>query len=310
MSVITARDLVREYSPGRGLCGVSLAVERGECVALLGRNGSGKTTFSRLVAGLDRPDSGSLAVLGHDVHRGARGHLAAMGIVLETSAHWLELTGRANAHFVAQSYGLRDADLSVQLNRLLKQVSLADRADDPVSTYSFGMRRKLSILEALCHDPDLLLLDEPTAGIDEQFLIGFAGLVNDRSERGKTTCITGTDAEWFATVADRVVFLDQGRVVAEGTVDALIAEVAPLDEVQLTLAHLVEVPTAARKVEGVRSWEQNGSFVTVLTERDPTVVPRLLQAVTAEGAEVKSLNVSRSTLRDAFLARTGRSLAK
>lgn len=306
MTVIHAKGLVREYAPGRGVCGVSLAIEQGECVALLGRNGSGKSTLTRLLLGLERASAGRLDVFGRPVGKGSRHHLGRLGIALDTSVHWEALSGRANARFIARSYGMAGREIEARLDELFALADLGSQAHEPVATWSFGMRRKLSLVEALCHEPDLLVLDEPTTGVDAHFLVALADLIRRRSGSGKTTWIASNDPDWVAGVASRVVFLDAGRVTTEGTVAELVAEVSPLLEVRVTLAAVR--PIARFELPGLRSFEQDGVKLEALVERDRAAVPRLVEQIVAQGGEVQSVEVLGTTLREAFLLKTGRSL--
>lgn len=306
MPVVEAKDLVREYAAGRGVCGISLSVEAGECYALLGRNGSGKSTLTRLLLGLERPDGGELTVLGHPVPAAPRGHLSRLGAALDTSVHWEALSGWANAGFVARAYGMAEDAIRSRLGELFELADLASQADEPVSRWSFGMRRKLSLVEALCHQPELLVLDEPTAGVDEHFLVRLAERVRDRSAAGRTTWVAANDAEWLAGVATRVAFLDGGRLVAEGAVGELVGEVAPLREVQITLAAVAEVPRP--DLDGLRALSQEGTTLRALVEDDRALTPRLIEHVVAAGGQVQRVEVLRSTLREAFLLKTGEAL--
>ena len=302
-AAIEMRDLHREYAGGRGVRGVTLTVRAGECFALLGRNGSGKSTLNRLLLGLERPDRGEAVVLGCAVHRGERGHLRRIGVALETAAHWEMLSGWDNARFFAASYGLPRAEADRRLTELFEASGLAGQAKCPVATYSFGMRRKLALVQALCHEPELLMLDEPTAAVDAHFQVWLAEAIRARGRAGRTTWITGNEAEFMAGVADRVAFLEAGRVPAQGTVRELVAKVLPLRELRLTLTSVAPLPAPA--LPGVRSWRQEGAEITVLLEADDSLLPRVIEWAAAQGAPVQSAEMRRSTLRDAHLMACG-----
>ena len=304
--IVSARDLRRQYGPGRGVCGVSLDVAPGECFALLGRNGSGKTTLTRLLLALERPDSGSLTVCGESVSGGGRAHLWKVGAVLDKSVHYEVLSGWQNAWFVGRAFAVSGDELPGRLRALFDLAELTPRAHDPVGEYSYGMRRKLNFVEALCHEPDLLVLDEPTAGVDVQFLLALTQLVRTRSDAGRTTWVSSNDPDWVAGVATRVGFIDDGRIIAEGTVDELVAEVSPLREVRVRIAGTV--PVAVPELEGMRSFSQTGAEIRALLEKDGLLVPRLVESIVSAGADVLSVEVLQSSLRDAFLLKTGKAL--
>ena len=308
---IHAVDLVREYAPERGVCGIDLEVGWGECFALLGRNGSGKSTLTRLLIGMEKQDRGEITVSGRsvaDLSPGERvGHLRELGISLDTSIHWKKLTGATNAWFVAHSYRMSRSKIDDRLKALFDTASIADQADDSVGNYSFGMRRKLSILEALVHEPKILVLDEPTSGVDAHFAERLAEIIGERSANGLTTWIASNDPDWVAGVAGRVAFVEKGKISAIGTVPELLAEVAPYQEIQVAIEspHPVASPDDAR----IKTYTQNDDKITVVAEEDPMLIPNIMEWIISQNARITSVQVRRSSLRDAFLLKTGEELS-
>ena len=307
MNAVEARELVREYKPGRGICGVTFSVTGGECFGLLGRNGSGKSTLARLILGLEKPRSGYLSVLGCEKDGGSpRSSLMRIGAALDASIHWDELSGLQNAYFAARVYGMGRHQAERRLEELFELAGLGDRADEPVRTYSFGMRRKLSLIQALCHEPDLLVLDEPTTGVDAHFLLILADLVRSRSGAGRTTWISGNDAEWIGGVAHRAAFLDSGKIAAMGTVEDLIKEVSPFQVVVTRLSKPAFIPRP--ETGGLRSFEQSGETIRAILEPEPMLVPEIMNWIVSRGGEIGSVEVRKTTLKDVFLFKTGRAL--
>jgi len=306
VACIDITNIVCEYAPGRGVCNVSLSVEEGECCALLGKNGSGKSTLTRLLLGLERPQSGRIAVFGSAVSEGSRNHLTRAGAVLDTSVHWDNLSGYDNAYFVARSYGLSNALVKERLSIYLQAADLQEWADQPVVGYSYGMRRKLSIVQALCHEPDLLIMDEPTAGVDAHFLTRLAKMVQDRSLRGRTTWIAGNDPEWVSGVAAKVFFLDRGSIVAKGSVDDLVGEIGTFSEVRILLEGYTQI--APPPFPWVRSFVREGRMVTVFLERETSLIPELVEWIVSQGGSIIRLETIGGTLRDAFLLKTGKTI--
>ena len=307
MNVLEARALVREYKPGRGVCGVTFSVKAGECFGLLGRNGSGKSTLARLILGLENPDAGYLSVLGCGTDGGGpAARLSRIGAALDLSVHWEELSGWQNAYFSARVYGMGRHSANRRLEELFELAGLGDRADEPVRTYSFGMRRKLSLIQALCHEPDLLVLDEPTTGVDAHFLLVLADLVRSRSGAGRTTWISGNDGKWIGAVAHRAAFLDFGKIAATGTVEELIHGVFPFQRIVTRLSKPALIPRP--KTEGLHSFEQSGETIRAILDKDPMLVLEFMNWIVSHGGEIGSLEVRKSTLEDAFLLKTGRAL--
>jgi len=306
VACIEISNAVREYAPGSGVCSVSLSVEQGLCCALLGRNGSGKSTLTRLLLGLERPQSGRIAVFGNEVSGGSRKHLDRSGVVLDASVHWDHLSGYDNAYFVARSYGLSDALVKERLATYLEAADLLEWADRPVGGYSYGMRRKLSIVQALCHEPDLLIMDEPTAGVDAHFMARLTRMVQDRTLQGRTTWIAGNDPEWVSGVAADVVFLDRGSIVAKGTPDELVNEIGAFSEVRILLEGYT--PIAAPPFPWVRSFVLEGRVVTVFLQKGASFIPDLVEWIVSQGGSVMKLETIGGTLRDAFLLKTGKAM--
>jgi ABC-2 type transport system ATP-binding protein len=307
MNAVEAVELVREFMPGRGVCGVTFSVDQGECFAVLGRNGSGKSTIARLILGLESPHSGTLSVLGCDKKGGApRSCLSRIGAALDASIHWEDLSGRQNAYFAARMHGMGRDHAERRVRDLFELADLGDRASEPVRSYSYGMRRKLSLIQALCHDPDLLVLDEPTIGVDAHFLMILAELVRSRSGSGLSTWISGNDADWIGSVAHRAAFLDYGKIAVMGTVEELVKEVSDFQVVVTRLSKSMNIPRP--ETRGIRSFEQSGETIRAVLEPEPMLVPEVMQWIVTHGGEIGSVEVRKSTLKDVFLLKTGRAL--
>lgn len=308
METIIAEDIVRRHRTGRGIDGVSVTVQAGRCLGVLGANGSGKTTLTRLVAGLDRRESGRLWVLGEPAYPRRSGLRRRCGVALDTPAHWEGLSGRENLWFFARQYGLGGPELTRRVDELLCDADLAGQADEPVGEYSFGMRRKLSIIEAMAHDPDLLILDEPSAGADVAFLDRLVQWIRDRCERGKTTWVADNDADWLARAATDAILLCEGRAEAGGEVEELIASMPARNRVEIVLAEsgFDAVPTIA----GVVKFRCDENRIRADMQGDPELPVELLRWITASGGRVRSMEIRSITLHEALLQRAAREEAQ
>lgn len=306
-SVIGLIDVHFEYKPSRGVYGISLDVGRGECFALLGKNGSGKTTLIRLILGQIKPISGTVSVLGRRPDRGYRDFLKTSGVVRDTEPCWEALSGWDNAMFSARSYGMTPSGATRRLTELFKIGELMEVAHEPVKTYSFGMRRKLALIQGLSHNPELLILDEPTSGLDVQFLEIFAELIREHTQKGMTCWISGNDSHWLGELAGKVAFLDSGRILAQGPVKDLIREVSPFQRIEVVLDRGAPIPVAP-DFGGLHAFTRRGELLTAVMDDDPKLIPGLVRWIVSSGGEIKSLEVRRSTLRDAFLLKTGKTL--
>lgn len=298
MEPISAVDIARRHRNGRGVEGVSLSVQAGRCLGLLGPNGSGKTTLTRLVAGLDRADRGALAVLGRPAFPRPPRLRRRCGVALDAPAHWETLSARQNLWFFAKQYGLRGARLRRRVAELLAEADLQAQADEPVAAYSFGMRRKLSIIEALAHDPDLLILDEPSAGADEAFLQRLVRWIAERCARGKTTWIADNDAEWVSRAATDAILLRDGKLAASGTVTELMTSLSARSRIDILLEQTQRYTTP--NIDGIKKFVCEGNRIHAEANNDPHLPAELLRWIAARGGRVRSLETHSMTLYEAL----------
>ena len=270
----------KRYGDTTALDGLDLAVARGEVFGLLGPNGAGKSTTMSILTGLVSPDAGEVSVAGGSPADAAV--RAKIGLAPQSLALYPLLTGRENVEFFGRVYGLEGRALAQRTDAVLEFVQLADRQRDRVGGYSGGMQRRLNLAAALVHDPELVLLDEPTAGVDPQSRHAIYDLVKALREQGKTVVYTTHYMEEAARLCDRIAVVDHGRVLALGTLDALVA------------AHGGEATLIVRR---------NGGE-TREAARDALA---RLNAIAADGA-IEEFRLERPTLEQVFLNLTGRSL--
>jgi len=220
-AAIEARDLVRTFGAVRAVDGIALELARGECLGLLGPNGAGKTTTLCLFSTLCAPSSGELRVLGLDPVRESSAIRGRIGVVPQDIAVYDGLTARENLAFFARMIGLAASRVRERVEWALAASGLADRADDRVAGYSGGMKRRLNIVAALLHEPELVLLDEPTVGIDPQSRLHILEMVRAMRASGTTIVYTTHQLGEVERLCDRIVILDHGRIVAQGSLAEL-----------------------------------------------------------------------------------------
>jgi ABC-2 type transport system ATP-binding protein len=224
--LLACTGLRRSFGDVVAVDGVSLAIAPGEAYGLLGPNGAGKTTTISMLCGLLEPDAGEITVAGRSLSTDPRGAKAAIGYVPQDLALYPDLTARENLSFFGRLYGLRGPDLRARVDQVLEVVGLVDRGDDRVNTYSGGMKRRVNIAGGLLHRPRLVILDEPTVGVDPQSRNAILESVEVLSSAGLSVLYTTHYMEEAERLCDRIGVIDAGKLVAEGTRQELIDRVA------------------------------------------------------------------------------------
>jgi ABC-2 type transport system ATP-binding protein len=305
---IEAEGLVKTFGKDvRALDGVSLAVEAGTVLGLLGPNGAGKTTTVRVLTTTLVPDSGRAVVNGFDVVKQANKVRSSIGLAGQYAAVDENLTGRENLRMVGQLFQMSRRDASRIADELLTHFDLTAAANRPTKTYSGGMRRRLDIAAALVHRPPVLFLDEPTTGLDPKSRNAVWAVVEELVAGGTTVLLTTQYLEEADRLADRIVVVDKGAVIAEGTAAELKAD---LGETVLDLG-FVDPATAERAAGLFRgSWKGgvvvDGSLVELSVDAGPSEVMLALQQLASAGLSANTMALREPSLDDVFLSLTGR----
>ena len=300
--VLTVTDVRKSYGKFVALNGVSFDVQPGELIGLLGPNGAGKTTLMSILAGLTAATSGEVRLFGAPFTPADREVRKRIGIATQELSIYPDLTARENLRFFGKLYGMTAADLPGRVDELLAAVGLTDRADDRAGTFSGGMKRRLNLAAAVVHRPDLLLLDEPTTGVDPQSRNHIFDQVRAQNAAGMTVIYTSHYMEEVQALCPRIAILDHGELRACDTLAHLLAR---LDSTaRLTLANPDGAAERVRGLPGVKSVSVNGSRLAVTTADLPPLLPKLLTAV----GGVTAVEIEQPTLERVFLALTGRGL--
>jgi ABC-2 type transport system ATP-binding protein len=288
---------------------VSFAIGPGETYGLLGPNGAGKTTVISMVAGILTRDAGQIRVLGRPVSTGSPAGKADIGYVPQDIAVYPDLTGAENLRFFASMYGLSRATARHRVTEVLETVGLGDRARERVATYSGGMKRRLNIAVGLLHRPRLLILDEPTVGVDPQSRNAILQSIEVLSAEGMAVLYTTHYMEEAERLCDRVGVIDLGRLIAEGTPRELTALVGERDRIRLAVTGDLDAAAAALRAQAtVRQVTVGSDAIELLDDNARTALPRVLEAVAAAGAHTRSVTVEEPDLEAVFLHLTGKSL--
>jgi ABC-2 type transport system ATP-binding protein len=307
---LVAERLHKKYGSISAVAEVSFAAAPGEVLGLLGPNGAGKSTTISMLAGLMRPDGGRVLIDGIPLGTGADPTKRRLGLVTQEIALIDELPARMNLEFFGGLYGLAGRTLADRIAAALELTSLSDRARDAPKEFSGGMRRRLNIACALLHEPQILLLDEPTVGVDPQSRNAIFDTIELLAGEGRTMVYTTHYMEEVERLCDRVVIIDHGRVLADDTLGGLLAS-APVANT-LTLKYDLSPDGAAleeiRNLPGVLRVELAGPELSVSAADLGTAAPRVLERLAARGFSCQELTSRRANLEDVFLALTGRTL--
>jgi ABC-2 type transport system ATP-binding protein len=308
--LLEAKGLAKRFKERVAVEDVSLTVAAGSCTGLLGPNGAGKTTTASMIAGLLPPDAGTVLVDGAPIRGEADPRKRKIGLVPQDLALFDGLSARENLALFGGLYGIAGAELDRAITRALGVAGLGDRAEDRVKVYSGGMKRRLNLAAALLHDPDLLILDEPTVGVDPQSRSSIFEKIEELRAQGKGILYTTHYMEEAERLCQRVVIVDKGKVVADDTLAGLEKHAPPSRKLIVELERApgnAEWIADLRAKAGVTRVEASGSRIEVQLE-DMSNAAAILARVAEAGGPLRHFETERADLESIFLTLTGRSL--
>jgi ABC-2 type transport system ATP-binding protein len=307
-SAVVITDLRRSFNGREAVQGISLEIAEGEIFGLLGPNGAGKTTTISMVSTRIRPTSGDIHIFGTSVGTHVNAARRLLNVAPQEEALYPSLTGEENLHFVARLYGVPRSERRARVAEALELVALESRKDDRVATYSGGMRRRLNLGCALVSRPRLLLLDEPTAGVDPQSRAHIFDAVRTLRSRGMTIVYTTHYLEEAEDLCDRIAIMDEGRLVALGTLPELLARSHASEVIELKLATPPPDLDAVERLDGVLRAELAGNDLRVFTSRAQRVLAALCGTPPLLEQQIVTTKVTPITLENVFIELTGKEL--
>ncbi len=309
MGAIEILNLQKSFDNLQAVRGVSFTVEEGEIFSLLGPNGAGKSTTISMLSGLLQPSGGDARIMGHSILSDSNAARAALGVVPQDIALYGDLSARENLVFWGKMYGLRGAALKQRVDETLEITGLTDRQKGRVETFSGGMKRRVNIGAALLHNPQVVIMDEPTVGIDPQSRRHILDNVKELNRRGMTVLYTTHYMEEAEELSNHIAIMDQGKIIACGTHAELVKLVGEQARLDLDLSGNVQAAAARwEQVEGISRVSPNEHEVTVLAADSNVALPRLFEAATAAGARILSVDIQEPNLEAVFLHLTGKAL--
>jgi len=321
MKAIEVNNLKKSFGELRAVDGVTFSVEQGEIFSLLGPNGAGKSTTISMLCGLLVPGEGEATIMGHSIVSEAEAAKSGLGVVPQDIALYPDLSARENLGFWGKMYGLRGAALKQRVAEVLEIIGLSDRQKDRVGTFSGGMKRRVNIGAALLHKPDVIIMDEPTVGIDPQSRRHILENVKELNQQGMTVLYTTHYMEEAAELSrtragngaiSNIAIMDKGRVIAYGTHDELIRMVGEETRIDLTLsgepASAPDLLAEWRSLPGVAKLDSTDGTICALVQDSNRVLPRLFETAARVGMRITSVNIQEPNLETVFLHLTGRAL--
>jgi ABC-2 type transport system ATP-binding protein len=307
--LVEASGLHKRFGDIHAVDDVSLYIDPGETYGLLGPNGAGKTTTISILTGLLEPDEGTVTVAGTRIRPRSTAGKETIGLVPQDLAIYPDLTGEENLRFFASLYGLSKQETRSRADEILDVIGLADRRKDRVSKYSGGMKRRLNIGIGLLHRPQLLVLDEPTVGVDPQSRNAILESVEALSREGMAVLYTTHYMEEAERLCDRIGIIDSGRVIAEGTTKQLVAMIGEQERLRIEVSgHLDGADERLQSVVGGGTVSVEEHALVILTDNASRQLPSIIEQLGDQNIQIGSIEVTRPDLEAVFLHLTGKAL--
>ncbi|MET3547344.1 ABC-2 type transport system ATP-binding protein [Paenibacillus favisporus] len=309
MNVLDIRGLTKKFGEFVAVDNMSLTVREGEIFGFLGANGAGKSTTINMVSSLLRPSSGEIRILDRDITKQSRFAKLNLGIVPQDLAIYEDMTAYENVSFFAGLYGLRGTQLKERTEEALEFVGLSDKAKSLPKNFSGGMKRRLNIACAIAHKPKLIIMDEPTVGIDPQSRNYILTSVRNLNESGCTIIYTSHYMEEVEEICSRIAIVDHGKIIAEGTKEQLKSTITDVKDIRIEVKSVQPAAAAALKaIPGVRTVLQEENVIRIHSDAAVDNLNRILKQLMDDGMEIRSVEEKEPNLETVFLTLTGRNL--
>ena len=306
---IQAQSLDKTFDEIHAVNDVSFDVRRGEIFSLLGPNGAGKTTTISMLSCLLKPDKGDALIMGHSIISDQHGVKSSIGVVPQEIALYEDLSARENLDFWGKMYGLRGAPLKERVEEVLELIGLTDRQKGRIEKFSGGMQRRVNIGVALLHTPDVIIMDEPTVGIDPQSRRHILDGVIELNKQGVTVLYTTHYMEEAQELSDHIAIMDHGQVIAYGTHEELVQIVGEQDRIDMQLDREPDgLLDRWRAIDGISQLSADDGNICVLVDDSNLVLAQLFEVANAEDVRITSVEIQEPNLETVFLHLTGRAL--
>lgn len=308
-AIITVKNLVKRYNGFTAVDGISFDIEQGEIFGLLGPNGAGKSTIISILSCLLAPTSGSVSIGGFTMGQEEMAIKKIIGVVPQEISLYPTLSARENLEFYGRIYGLAGNSLKDRVSALLDMAGLTQRADDILEGYSGGMKRRINIAVALVHSPKILILDEPTAGVDPQSRKRIYDTIEDLNRQGMTVLLTTHQMEDAEKLCHRIAIVDRGKLIALDTLDGLLKLVGESDVIHLIAKEFpADAVVSIQHMPDVQnvSLDEDGMTIQLLHGRE--LLAAIIDALISSGTRIESIHIKEPDLETLFLHLTGTKL--
>jgi len=307
--IVEIKNLIKRYGDFLAVDNTCLSIEEGEIFGLLGPNGAGKTTAINCMIGMHKQDKGQIVLFDRLFTGTEAGIKKDIGIVPQELALYWDLTCYENVAFFARLYGLKGSILKSRVQEALEFTGLWDRRKDLARKLSGGMKRRLNIACAIVHQPKLIIMDEPTVGIDPQSRNHILQSVKELNRKGSTIIYTSHYMEEVEELCSRIAIMDHGRIIAQGTKEELKTFITVEEKVEFELSSVnYTITDCIKQVSGVKDCMVSGNKLIVISEKNSKNLSRIIDCIVAADADILSMNIEKPTLETVFLTLTGRTL--
>lgn len=308
-NIIEVINLEKSYKDKTVIRGIDFSVRQGEILCLLGPNGAGKSTTINILTGALGYNGGQVLGFGSDIHSSLIKYKRKLGIVPQDLVLYDDLTAERNVLFFASLYGLRGSDLKKQCRYALEFTGLSDRAGDKVNTFSGGMKRRLNIACAIAHEPKLLIMDEPTVGIDPQSRNHILQSIKRLRENGMTILYTTHYMEEVEEISTRIIIMDEGTIIAEGTKEELKADTGHERHYKIAVEYTGGLDTGSfYRIDGVKDVSADHSTIKISTIKGVENLDRIIGCLIEQSVKINDISCQSASLETVFLGLTGKSL--
>lgn len=307
--IVEIKNLVKRYKDYIAVDNLSLSIKEGEIFGLVGPNGAGKTTTINTILGLSKKDSGEVKIFGKSMDKAEAEIKKNIGIVPQSISLFNDLTAYENVAFFGRLYGLRGALLKESVEEALEFTSLLDRKKDYPGKYSGGMQRRLNIACAIVHKPKLIIMDEPTVGIDPQSRNHILNSVRKLNESGSTVIYTSHYMEEIEELCTNITIMDHGKIIATGSKEDLKSLVALEEKITFALSNVnYTMVEQIKKISGVKECVLEDRSLMVISQKNSKNLSRIIDSINSSNSEIVGIDVEKPSLEGVFLTLTGRLL--